>query len=53
MPRRKVVELLSSWRGQLGSRSILEARRLAPLCLMRYAFGDSEKRGVPKTARNR
>jgi hypothetical protein len=33
MPR-TVVGLLASWIGQLGSRCILEAWRVAPLCLM-------------------
>jgi hypothetical protein len=33
MPRR-VIELLACWRGQLGSRNILEAWRMTSLCLM-------------------
>jgi hypothetical protein len=31
---RRVVELLATWRGQLGSQCILEAWRVASLCLM-------------------
>jgi hypothetical protein len=34
MPR-MVIELLASWRGQLGSRNILEVWRMANLCSMR------------------
>jgi len=33
MPRR-VVELLTSWKGQLESQHILEARKIAHMCLM-------------------
>jgi hypothetical protein len=29
-----VIELLACWRGQLGSRSVLDAWRMSPLCLM-------------------
>jgi len=33
MPR-KVIEVLDSWRGQVGRQNILEAWKMAPLCLM-------------------
>ena len=33
MPR-KVIEVLSGWRDQVGRRNILEVWRKAPLCLM-------------------
>jgi hypothetical protein len=33
MPR-KVIELLASWKGKVGSRNILEVWRMAPLSLM-------------------
>jgi hypothetical protein len=49
MPRR-VIELLGCWRGQLGSRFVLDAWRISPLCLMwciwrernAMCFGDRE-----------
>jgi hypothetical protein len=31
---RRVIELFSCWRGQLGSQNILKARRMTSLCLM-------------------
>ena len=48
MPRR-LITLLGSWRGQLGSHNILEVWRMGPLCLMCCIWRERNTRSFEDT----